>query len=156
MFIAMVDSGFGRHATALDSTSIAFISKANWAGNFVYDVSLCLSKVAALLFLCRIFPRANNSKWFNWALWATFGLNIAWLVGAVVGTVFFCIPISKNWAPAEPGHCGTEYDLLMGSAISSVALDLIILLLPLPKLWKLQISTQRRVGIMIVFILGYW
>lgn len=156
MFIAMVDAGFGKHATELGSSSVTFISKVNWAGNFVYDTSLCLSKVAAVLFLSRIFPRSTNSKWFNWALRGTFALNIAWYVGAVLGTVFLCIPISKNWAATEPGHCGTEFNLLMGSAISSVVLDLIILLLPLPKLWKLQIGTQRRVGLMIVFILGYW
>lgn len=44
----------------------------------------------------------------------------------------------------------------MGSAIPSVLIDIIILVLPLPKLWHLKIDLARKIGLMTVFILGYW
>lgn len=155
MEFAMIDAGFGRHMMTLDMDKILFLSKMNWAGNFVYDIALFLSKIAALLFLARVFPRASNSKWFNYALWTTFGLNVAWLFGIVFGTIFFCWPISKNWLVTQPGNCGTQFDLLVGSAVPSVVIDLIILVLPLPKLWHLRIDRAKKVGLMAVFILGY-
>lgn len=158
MEFAMIDAGFGRHLEALYVTpdKISYLSKMNWAGNFVYDIALFLSKIAALLFLARVFPRGANSKWFNWALWTTFGLNVAWLLGIIFGTIFFCWPISKNWNVTEPGHCGTQFDLLVGSAVPSVVIDLIILILPLPKLWQLRINRAKKIGLMGVFVLGYW
>lgn len=155
MEFAMINAGFRSHIQTLEMDNILYLSKMNWAGNFVYDIALFLSKIAALLFLTRVFPRTSNSKWFNYALWITFGLNVAWLIGIVFGTIFFCWPISKNWMVTEPGHCGTQFDLLVGSAVPSVVIDLIILLLPLPKLWHLRIDRAKKVGLMAVFVLGY-
>jgi hypothetical protein len=133
-----------------------YLSKMNPVGNFVYDIALFLSKIAALLFLTRVFPRTSNSKWFNYALWTTFGLHVAWPIGNVFGTIFFCWLISKNWIVTQPGHCGAQFDLLLGSTVPSVVIDLIILVLPLPKQWHLQIGRAKKVGLMAVFILGYW
>lgn len=156
MEFAMINEGFGRHIATLDIGQILYLSKMNWAGNFVYDASLFLSKLAALMFLVRVFPRVSNSKRFNYALWTTFALNVAWLIGNIFGTIFFCWPISKNWIPIEPGHCGTEFDMLVGSAVPSVVIDAIVLILPLPKLWHLKIGRAKKVGLMSAFILGYW
>ncbi|ROV99191.1 hypothetical protein VPNG_08249 [Cytospora leucostoma] len=43
----------------------------------------------------------------------------------------------------------------IGAAVPSVVIDIIILILPLPKLWHLKINTARKIGLMTVFILGY-
>lgn len=111
--LRMIDYGFGRHVSSLQVDKILILAKMNWAGDFVYDTALFLSKIAALLFLARVFPRTANSKWFNYGLWATFGLTVAWLVGTYLATIFFCWPISKNWISTEPGYCGTELNLLV-------------------------------------------
>lgn len=156
MELSMIDAGFGQHIETLPMDNILFLSKLNWAGNFVYDLALTLSKLAALFFLARVFPRPTNSRPFNYTLWTTFGLVIAWLIGAIIGTFLFCDPLAKNWDPMTEGHCGTQFDLLTGSAVPSVVIDLIIVILPLPKLWHLNISKSRKAGLMLVFILGYW
>ncbi|KAF3768162.1 hypothetical protein M406DRAFT_231719, partial [Cryphonectria parasitica EP155] len=153
MELAMINAGFGRHIETLEVDKILYLSKMNWARDFVYDTALFLSKLAALLFLARVFPRASNTRRFNYALWTTLGLNAAWLIGIYFGTIFFCWPISKNWMTTESGYCGTQFNLLVGSAVPSVVIDLIILILPLPKLWHLRISRVKKVGLMSVFIL---
>lgn len=151
----MIDSGFGQHLATLPMDSVLFLAKMHWAGNFVYDLSLTLSKLAALFFLARVFPRTTNSRRFNYTLWTAFGLVIAWLIGAIIGTFLFCDPLSKNWDPTEPGQCGTQVNLLIGGAVPSVVIDLMIVVLPLPKLWYLKISKSQKAGLMTVFIFGY-
>ncbi len=123
---------------------------------YVYDITLFLAKTSALLFLSRLFPRHANPAWWNFALWTTYGLNIAWFLGICFGTAFMCKPLAKAWNPFLPGECGPTSALWIGSAIPSVAIDLIILLLPLPKIWTLKIGPAKKAGVLLVFILGYW
>lgn len=123
---------------------------------YLYDISLFLTKQSALLFLTRLFPEQQNSRWWNYTLWATHGLNVAWLIGIILGTALMCSPVQKGWDPMRPGHCGTTSALWTGSAIPSVFIDLVILILPMPKIWSLQMGRSRKAGIMLVFALGYW
>ncbi|KAF2865016.1 hypothetical protein BDV95DRAFT_531823, partial [Massariosphaeria phaeospora] len=152
---AEVQLGFGRHIWMVPPENLPSIFKLLYAIYFVYDVSLFLTKLSALLFMTRIFARHANSSWWNYTLWVTYGLNTAWLVGIVLGTVLMCKPVAKGWNPMLPGTCGVTSALWTGSAIPSVVIDLIILILPVPKIWNLRISRTRKSGIMVVFILGY-
>ncbi|KAI1810311.1 hypothetical protein GGS20DRAFT_208214 [Poronia punctata] len=43
----------------------------------------------------------------------------------------------------------------LGSAIPNVVIDLLILILPVPLIWRLRTSLLRKMGITIVFLLGY-
>ncbi|EED11956.1 conserved hypothetical protein [Talaromyces stipitatus ATCC 10500] len=123
---------------------------------FVYDAAICIARASALLFYNRVFTRRANTAAFNAILWALHALNITWFIGIVFGTIFLCKPINKNWDPALPGTCGPTRALWIGSAVPSVSIDLIILILPLPKIWHLrETSFKRKVGLIVVFILGY-
>jgi len=42
-----------------------------------------------------------------------------------------------------------------GFAIVSVFLDIVILLIPMPMLWNLNLKSWRKVGVIIIFISGY-
>lgn len=44
----------------------------------------------------------------------------------------------------------------MGVTIPNVVIDLMILLLPLPMLWRLQIDVKKKAALIINFMLGYW
>ncbi len=53
------------------------------------------------------------------------------------------------------GHCSNEDTLWLGSVIPSVIIDLIILIMPLPMIWKLQMKLTKKILIMGVFMCGY-
>ncbi|KAI2890473.1 hypothetical protein CBS76997_6660 [Aspergillus niger] len=152
---AMGFYGLGHHAQFVDSKDLAIFLRLLYAVYYVYDIGLFFTKLSAILFLSRIFPWHANSKWFNYTIVATHCLNCAWLVGIIFGTTFMCNPVQKGWNPTLPGHCGTTSALWLGSAIPSVIIDLIILLLPVPKIWSLQMTTTRKLGIIGVFVIGY-
>jgi len=152
----MVHLGLGRHVWTLSEAELAKFLKLLYSIYFIYDIALFLTKTSALLFFSRVFPAYANANWFNHALRITHLLNLAWLIGIVFGTVFMCNPVEKGWNPFIPGQCGPTSALWIGSAVPSVAIDLIILALPLPKIWGLQMSRGRKIGLTFVFLLGYW
>ncbi|KAI1264010.1 hypothetical protein F5Y18DRAFT_93432 [Xylariaceae sp. FL1019] len=151
----MLSLGLGRHANTLSAEQIAGNLATIYVVYFIYDTALFLTKLSALLFLGRVFPSYANQAWFNWALWTIHGFNVSWLLGIVFGTLFMCNPVAKGYDPNITGHCNDIGALWLGSAIPSVVIDLIILLLPLPKVWALQMSGARKIGITIAFVLGY-
>lgn len=152
----MVQLGLGHHIWTISPSNLSILLKLLYAIYFLYDVSLFLTKTSALLFFSRVFPKYGKASWFDYALWTTHGLNVAWFVGIIFGTVFMCNPVAKGWDPFLPGTCGPTSALWIGSAIPSVVIDLIILTLPLPKIWGLNMNKKRKMGLTFVFLLGYW
>ncbi|KAK7224170.1 hypothetical protein V2G26_012173 [Clonostachys chloroleuca] len=155
IIVALVSNGLGRHLWALDGTQITTILKLLYAVYYVYDLCLTLTRACALFFFTRIFPSYGKWDWFSICVWVTHGLNIGWFVGIVIGTIVRCHPIAKNWIPTLDGYCGPNNSFYVGSAVPSVSIDLIILILPLPKVWALHTSAAKKIGICVVFALGY-
>lgn len=152
----MVRLGLGHHIWTISDSDLSVFLKLLYAIYFLYDFALFFTKMSALLFFSRVFPTYANSVWFNRALLITHVLNFLWFIGIVFGTVFMCKPVAKGWNPFLDGTCGPTLGLWIGSAVPSVVIDLIILTLPLPKIWGLQMNKKRKVGLTVVFLLGYW
>ncbi|KAI1121037.1 hypothetical protein F5Y10DRAFT_282805 [Nemania abortiva] len=122
---------------------------------FVYDFTLFLTKTSALFFYYRVFVRYMHRTWFDYALWIVYFFNVSWLLGIFFGTIFMCDPVAKGYDPNLPGYCSPIGELWIGSAVPSVAIDLFILFLLVPKIWGLEISFAKKSGITVVFVLGY-
>ncbi|KAI1771756.1 hypothetical protein F4818DRAFT_428963 [Hypoxylon cercidicola] len=155
LVLAMIHIGLGVHVNTLPKEIVYQNLKLLFVAYFNYDIGLYLTKTSALLFYSRIFTKYQHVTWFNYTLYAVHALNTFWLLGIIFGTIFMCHPVSKNWITDEDGECGSTGALWLGSAIPSVVIDLIILLLPLPKIWFLQMSRARKSGITVVFMIGY-
>ncbi|KAI1367185.1 hypothetical protein F5Y08DRAFT_336854 [Xylaria arbuscula] len=155
LVLRVVDLGFGQHIWAIPPSNLSNLLKALFPAEILLYVALVLAKTSALLFFGRVFQRYTNPRWFNIALWISHGLNSAWFLGLVLGLILLCNPVAKNWEPTLPGTCGKTSDLYLGNAISSVIIDVLILLLPVPMIWGVQASSARKVAITAVFILGY-
>ncbi|KAL6717590.1 hypothetical protein ACLMJK_005505 [Lecanora helva] len=153
LVIYMTSRGLGHHIYDLEPQNAVDQLKALYACYIIYDISITLPKISALLFYARVFGTQN--KLFNYACWVTHGLAVAWLLAISMIGVFLCDPIKKQWEPTTPGHCHPNTLLWITSAVPSVVIDLILLLLPLPMLWKLQMRTSRKTMIMTVFACGY-
>ena len=124
-----------------------------WSTLWLYSIAIWLSKLSALAFYARVFSPANRR--FRLALWIVAGLSCAWIVAVLVSLILQCNPPQKAWERAIPGACQDPYNWWLAGGVSSFILDLIILLLPLPMLWMLQVKPSRK-GLMIaVFVSGY-
>ena len=69
-------------------------------------------------------------------------------------TIFQCVPPDKLWRMKTPGYCGSKYKYFLGTAIPEVVTDFVILAMPLPYIWNLQMKLRQKVLLSLVFILG--
>lgn len=124
-----------------------------WVAMVIFLSAITFAKVSVLLFYARIFT--TNSAWFKRALWITGFLCVSYLVVFVLVDVLGCLPLQKFWFRQKPGHCIDMYSMFLVCGLYDVVLDLIILILPLPMMWRLHIGRGRKISIFFAFICGY-
>lgn len=69
-------------------------------------------------------------------------------------TIFKRFPTYKLWKMKRPGHCVSKYKYFLGTAVPEVITDFVILAMPLPYIWNLQMKLRQKLLLSIVFILG--
>lgn len=67
-----------------------------------------------------------------------------------------CLPIRKSWDLDFVGesHCLDSTMIFESNAALGVATDLLILLVPIPMVAKLQMSTAKKAGLIAMFAIG--
>ena len=68
--------------------------------------------------------------------------------------IFECSPIDSLWNPQVKGKCINLSAELIASSVLNVVTDFLLLVLPLPILWRLQISMERKLELIGIFLLG--
>ena len=154
LLVYMITLGFGRRGSSNTMGHDLKQLRVLFGMHFSYNFSVTLPKTSVLLFYARVL--GTRVKNFKHALWFTHFLVIGWFIAMGLLNTLLCDPIEKAWRPSIPGHCHSITVLWLSSSISSVVIDLILLLLPLPILWRLQMKRCRRILIMAVFACGYW
>ena len=80
---------------------------------------------------------------------------ILWAVTVSFLFTFICVPVEKLWKPEIEGHCIDTLGVWLANASSTILTDTIILLLSIPHVWVLQLKTIEKIGLTIVFSLGF-
>lgn len=111
-------------------------------------------KPAILLEWTRIFVPLGQRNTFYWACRIAMAFNFMLYVSTIAATALACIPLQKLWSPWLEGTCIDRKALDESTASFNLALDIFILLLPHRVIWKLQMTTARKVGISSVFSVG--
>ena len=152
--LSWLSDGLGHHATQVPRASLARAPKYYFAAAFMYELSISLPKFSAIFFYKRVFR--TNSKAFGTTLWLVGGLNSAWIIFSILSDIFQCSPVKKAWLPQTPGHCADGYKIALASASMNVINDLIIMVTPLPIIWKLHTGRLRKLTLSGIFICAYW
>ncbi|KAK5997679.1 hypothetical protein PT974_00034 [Cladobotryum mycophilum] len=114
------------------------------------------SKLSALFFYRRIFCPVGSRDAFQYLTIIFIAIVMSWVVVFVVMPFNLCGSHSVDWA-VQPGHsakCKLTYPYFEAATISDFILDVLILILPLPKIWSLKTTTSRKVAISGVFLLA--
>lgn len=151
--IAWTRFGLGKHIESVSFADILPGTYMSHASITLYAVCIWLIKLSALLFFARIFNRAVA---FRRSLWALGACVTAWAVCTIIVPWFNCAPVRKTLDPFGPGVCFDRMSWYLASAFINAFLDLTILLLPMPMIWRLQMSRQKKISVTLVFVLGYW
>lgn len=74
---------------------------------------------------------------------------------ALFSDIFLCNPIAKLWTPALKGTCRSAETYWLSVAGLDIALDLSVLLLPLPSILRLRLPARQKATLVALFTLGF-
>ncbi len=109
-------------------------------------------KVSILFFYLTIF-HPNQS--FRFATFILIGLALCFGLGVLLATFLICPPLFKARTPAtHHTTCGSLIDSAVATGLINAMIDLGIILLPLPIVWKLQMPKAKKITLTLMFGLG--
>jgi len=149
---AMYSCGMGIHADLVDPDDIVMMAKWLVVAEILYAFNLGWTKLSLLLMYYRIF----RVPYFKKMAWAVGVFVMAWVVCITFLFIFICVPVEKLWYPHLPGRCINQVGTWIANAASTILTDLIILLMPLPQIWKLQLAVREKVGLTAAFSIGFF
>jgi hypothetical protein len=110
-------------------------------------------KISIIVFLQRILGTITSFRVVSNCLIIFIAL---WAVVALLVNIFQCNPVQFYYDKTlKDGHCmhgQTKFFQAMGSI--ALVEDVTILLLPVPIVWRLKITTRQKIAVTIVFSLG--
>ena len=103
------------------------------------------------MFYWRIF----TTRKFKIAVYVVATFIICWFLAILLVAIFGCIPVSASWNPTTPSaRCINADRFFIGNAVLNISGDLILLCMPMPMIWTLQLAQSRKIALTAVFLLG--
>lgn len=122
----------------------------DYASSYFYLLTLLGYKFSILLLYLRLF---SVSVKFRYATWAVMFFVFGYLFSNLLTQIFGCTPIQLSWK-LEAGHCINLLEAGVAFSSMNVISDLLIFVLPMPMVWRLQLSRKVKLGVMLVFMGG--
>lgn len=84
----------------------------------------------------------------------TMVVTVAYFFMVVSETFLLCKPVQYSWNKTIEGKCQGENTAYLVSGINNLVIDMFIVILPMPRVFKLQMSLPRRISVAAMFSLG--
>ncbi|KAI3573011.1 hypothetical protein IWW34DRAFT_888009 [Fusarium oxysporum f. sp. albedinis] len=151
--------GFGKHiwAAPLDGLEVYFHGL--FIAEYLYTMSIVLVKWSILALYWRIFGSVRSTRL---PICILFGIISAWGIAVILVSTFQCLPVSAFWLRFDPnGGSEMTYEcpvnvrmFFIANAIPNIITDILILLVPVPGIWSLQLRTAKKIAVLGIFALG--
>ncbi|KAL8734369.1 MAG: hypothetical protein Q9166_001567 [cf. Caloplaca sp. 2 TL-2023] len=146
----VVAGGAGLSKHQLSSHEIRVFWKSMFAIIITWPIAQSMTKISILLFYIHLFP----TKTFCHAAYTLIVVVSAWMIQQVLASLLLCHPISYNWDPSVNGSCGdVAANCLAGAGINTLT-DILILVLPMPIIWRLHVPLRNKIILSFIFGLG--
>lgn len=116
-------------------------------------------KASILLLYLRIF---SNSRNLRFAVYAALATVVASHIGTLIVTTFDLRPLKCHWIyiltdEEWDAMCAEYWDddiAYIFMSVFTIVLDILILAIPCPAVWKLNMPKRQKIGVMIIFSAG--
>lgn len=78
---------------------------------------------------------------------------VVWCI-SFFASMFQCVPVNYNWDRTIPGHCLNFYLFTIVSSVMNILADVLILVMPLPAIWHMNVNRNNKIALSGVFLLG--
>ena len=118
-----------------------------------YGFSIALSKCAILLLYIRVFTTGN--KIFTASIYLTGFIVVATCIANTFGAIFQCSPVAYEWnRTIQGGVCIDEIAFAKYMTIPNVVTGAIMLVMPLPLSWRLNLTLSARIALTATLLHG--
>ncbi|KAI9679254.1 MAG: hypothetical protein M1817_005273 [Caeruleum heppii] len=144
--------GQGKHMIAVSLPDLIQYGKVLWFEDLAYCSTILVIQCSFLLFYRRVFTFQNPR--FKLAVIVVGAFALACWVAIFISTLFHCLPIAYNWDKSIPGQCVNPNALFISALALNLFTDILIVLLPIPMIWRIQISRAEKIAVSSAFLLG--
>ncbi|KXX74578.1 hypothetical protein MMYC01_209686 [Madurella mycetomatis] len=148
-------AAIGHHADYVVETNPGAITKffqflVFWSAWYLATFSF--PKLAICLLYRRLFPQRAVFI----IMWLTAVILIGTAIAGLVTDLAACMPFDAHWAPLEvqKAQCIDKEPLFLWVNFPNIVTDVVMLILPLPIVWKLQTPFQLKVALTATFLIG--
>ncbi|EEU38096.1 uncharacterized protein NECHADRAFT_84327 [Fusarium vanettenii 77-13-4] len=149
--IISVPYGGGKHLWVVTSDEFTTLWKMTYAFVLIYATCVSLTKASILLYYRRIFGA-------NWAHHICMGLVVGYWVSITIAWFSGCRPVTYFWEqftkPTAKGYCMNTSLFYFINGICAMLIDVAILIVPMPTLYKLQMPLRQKIAVGGILLLG--
>ncbi|KAL3481340.1 hypothetical protein BJX99DRAFT_271274 [Aspergillus californicus] len=151
----VVNCGVGHHMDEVVEEHgmgpIVLFMKELIAIQILWAVGNSCVKLSLLSFYCRVF----SFPYFILMAKATAGFIMLWALAVILGGFLLCQPFAYTWDQTiAGGHCGNQVLSYQITGALNLVTDLMVLTMPMPYLWKLEMRMSQKVPLIGVFAVG--
>ncbi|KAI1339786.1 hypothetical protein F5Y15DRAFT_382106 [Xylariaceae sp. FL0016] len=128
--------------------NIVYIYQLTFGMQILYVTLLAAVKVSMLCFFIRVFVTPGVQL----AAKITLAAVAAWWIAYLMACIFLCTPVRGQWT--GEGHCGAYIPMIQSLIATNALGDLVIMALPMHRIWSLKTRTTDKIGITSCFALG--
>lgn len=148
-------AGFGLHAADIEEKygkgPITEFGMLSFSADMLWLSLVTIIKLSALDLYARIFRRPV----FVRVCYVVFGICASAGIAFIFVRALICRPVAMNWDFLTPGgKCGDLHTMYLSLASIDLILDLLVVFLPMPVVWDLQMALSKKLAISAIFGLG--
>ncbi|KAI9753411.1 MAG: hypothetical protein M4579_005183 [Chaenotheca gracillima] len=145
--------GLGKHLIASSPDALIAFGKLLFFEDLAYSSAIFVVQFSILALYHRVFTFQNRV--FRACVFAVGTLSFLCWASIFFASAFACTPIQFNWDKSIPGGtCLNPNALFMAGLSLNLFTDICIVILPIPMIWRIQISKMDKVAVSGTFLLG--
>lgn len=109
------------------------------------------AKLSVLMLYLRVF---GINRPFRYTVFFVMTIWTMYIIADVLVITFECNPVQKAWDPLVPGHCINIINVGVAIGYFNLITDCMILILPIPMLWSLQLALRMKLAVLAMFMTG--
>ncbi|KAF2732414.1 hypothetical protein EJ04DRAFT_554059 [Polyplosphaeria fusca] len=143
--------GAGYHEDTLHPSTVRRMRQLVKAHEVIYVLSIPCPKLAMLCLYFRLF----RTKTAHYLLYTTGLIVITTCVFGFISAFANCRPFTAFWNDPQHAHCTMNtMTAFRYYSIPNIVTDVIMLLIPIPALWRLNVGTLVKIGVFLTFVVS--
>jgi len=122
--------------------------------SFLGTLTIGFTKLSVLLLYRRLFSRV---VWFRYLVDGGLVIIAIWTIAFSFSLLFQCHPVSYAWRVPEfllGPYCFQFLKFYVALPVTDIITDILIVMMPIPMVWRLHLSFKQKLGVGGMFLLG--